>query len=143
MALHQRPLGEELPAVSPAPPERARWRWQRLAQGVWIILALVLLVNFVANIPFFYQSVRTVCTLPDPSNCPAGQLTPVYIQVFAQLHLSVAVAVAFFAILTLAVSVLYWLVGLLVFWRKSQEWMGLFFSFLCVIGQSRLFLTEG
>jgi hypothetical protein len=35
---------------------------------------------------------------------------------------------------------LYWVVGLLIFWRKSQGWAGLFFSFLCVLlGASGIF----
>jgi hypothetical protein len=65
MTLHQRPPGEALPAASPTPSARGRLSWQRLAQGAWIALALVLLVNLVANIPAFYQSSLTGCTLPD------------------------------------------------------------------------------
>jgi hypothetical protein len=81
MTVHQRPLDEARPATSPG---RGRWNWKRFAQAAWIVLALVLLVNFVAT-------------------------------------------------LTLAVSVLFWVVGLLIFWRKSQEWMGLFVSLLLVM----------
>ncbi len=133
MTLQSRPLSEELPAPLPASPGRGRWNWQRLAQVIWIILALVLLVNFVASIPAYYQSSRTGCRLPDPSNCPTGLLTPGNVQALAQLHLSVTVVASFLATLTLAVSVLYWLVGLLIFWRKSQEWVGLFFSLVCIM----------
>ena len=97
------------------------------------MLAIVLLLNFVANIPAYYQSSRNGCTHPDLSNCPTGQLTPAYVQVLNQLHLSVTAAAVFFATLTLAVSVLYWLVGLLIFWRKSHEWIGLFVSLLLVM----------
>ena len=92
--------------------------------GTWIVLALVLLVIFVANLPAFFQYAKTVCTLPDAGYCPAEQLTPAYIQVLDQLHILVAAAEGFLAALCVAVSVLFWLVGLRIFWRKSQEWMG-------------------
>jgi hypothetical protein len=133
MTLHQRPLSEALPAALPTPPGRGRWNWHRVAQGVWIVLTLVLLVTFVANIPAFYQSSRTGCTQPSPVDCATGLLTPGNFQALTRLHFSVTAVAAFLATLTLAVSVLYWMVGLLIFWRKSQEWMGLFASLLLVM----------
>jgi len=138
--VHQPPRDEALPAASPMPPERGRWSWQRAAQGAWIVLALVLLVIFVANIPAFFQYAMTVCTLPDAGNCPTEQLTPAYVQVLDQLHLSVAAAEGFLAALCVAVSVLYWLLGLLIFWRKSQERMALLVSLLLVLFGSSGFL---
>jgi hypothetical protein len=133
MTLHQNPRSLALPAASPSPAGRGRWNRQRLAQGVWIVLALVLLVIFVATLPAFFQYARTVCTLPDVGNCPTEQLTPAYVQVLDQLHLSVAVAEGFLAALCVAVSVVYWLLGLLIFWRKSQEGIGLLVSLLLVL----------
>jgi hypothetical protein len=133
VTVHQRPRDEDFSAALPTPPERKRWIWQRVAQGIWIVLALMLLVIFVANIPAFFQYARTVCTLPDAGNCPTEQLTPAYVQVLDQLHLSVATAGGFLAVLCVAVSVLYWLLGLLIFWRTSGEWIGLFVSLLLVM----------
>jgi len=133
MTLHQRPRSEAFPAASPTPPGRGQWNWQRVAQGVWIVLALVLLVDFAVNIPAYYHSSRTGCTMPSPADCPTGLLTTGNVQALTRLHLSVSAAAGFLATLTLAVSVLYWVVGLLIFWRKSQEWMGLFASLACVM----------
>jgi hypothetical protein len=93
----------------------------------------VLLAIFVANIPAYYQSLNTFCTQASPEGCPSGQLTLGNVHALAQLHLSVTAVAALLATLTLAVSVLYWVVGLLIFWRKSGEWMGLFFSLACVM----------
>src|SRR5438105_531742 len=140
MTLHQRPLSETLPATSPTPAGRGWWSWQRAAQGTWIVLALGLLVIFVVNLPAFFQYARTVCTLPDAGNCPTEQLTPAYVQGLDQLHLSVSAAEDFLATLCVAVSVLFWLVGLLIFWRKSQEWIGLLVSLLLVLFGSTGFL---
>src|SRR5437016_813959 len=134
MTLHQRPLSEALPAASPTPPGRGRLSWQRAAQGGWIVLALVLLVTFVFNISTFYQYLlSTVCTVSDTANCATTQLNPGNIQALARLHLSIAAYAGFLVALTAAVSLLFWVVGFLIFWRKSQEWMGLFFSLVCVI----------
>ncbi len=140
MTLQQHPLGETLPATSPTPPGRRRWSWQRVAPGAWIVLALALLVIFVVNLPAFFQYSRTVCTLPDAGNCPTEQLTPAYVQVLGQLHLSVSAAEGLLAALCVAVSVLFWLLGLLIFWRKSQEWIGLLVSLLLVLFGSSGFL---
>lgn len=140
MTTHQRPSGEAFAAASSPPPRHGQWNWQRIAQGVWIVLALVLLANFIANIPAFYQSSRTGCNLPNPTQCPTGLLTPGNVQALERLHLSVATVASILATLTIAVSVLYLSVGLLIFWRKSQEWSGLFFSFICVLlGASGIF----
>jgi hypothetical protein len=136
----QRPRDEALRAASPTLPARGRWSWQRVAQGAWIVLAVVLLIIFVANIPAFFQYAKAVCTLPDAGNCPTEQLTPAYVQVLDQLHLPVATAEGFLAVLCVAVSVLYWLLGLLIFWRKSGEWIGLFVSLLLVTFSSIGFL---
>ena len=136
MTLHKRPLNTMLPASL----HTLQGRWLRVAQRTWIVLALVLLVVFVVNLPAFFQYAMMVCTLPDAGNCPSEQLTPAYIQVLHQLHLSVLVAEICLAILCVIVSVLFWLVGLLIFWRKSQEWIGLLVSLLLVLFGSSGFL---
>src|SRR6266487_844753 len=112
MTSPQRPGSEKLPATSPTSPGRGRWSWRRAAKGAWIVLALLLLVIFVATLPAFFQYARTVCTQPDVGNCPIEQLTPAYVQVLDQLHLSVSAAEGFLAALCVAVSVLFWLLVL-------------------------------
>jgi hypothetical protein len=115
-------------------------RWLALARGAWIVCALLLLANFVASIPAYYQIMRIVCTLRNQVPCTmpgqantSGQLTPDNVQALAQLHLSVATYAAYFVTFTVVVSLLYWGVGLLIFWRKSDEGMGLFVSLLLVL----------
>ena len=140
MNVYQHPRDDALPAASPVPPERGQWNWQRLVQRSCIVLDLLLLVIFVVNLPALFEYARTICTLPDVGNCPTEQLTPAYVQVLDQLHLSVAVAEGFLAVLCVVVSMLYWLLGLLIFWRKSQEWIGLLVSLLFVLVGSTCFL---
>ena len=100
--------------------------WLTLARGAWVVCALLLLANFVASISAYFQLLQTVCTLPDPSNCATGQLTPDTALALTSLHLSQRNYAASFVILEVVLSLLPWGLGLLIFWRKSDEWMGLF-----------------
>ncbi len=128
------PCSPEAPALS------LHGRWLLIARVGWVVLVLVLAAIFVANIPSYYQSSQTFCNSSDLSGCPTGQLTQVYAHILAQSHLSVAVVAVLLASLTLAVSLAYWVMGLLIFWRKSQEWIGLFVSlFLVILGASNIF----
>ncbi|HEY6287630.1 MAG TPA: hypothetical protein VIX20_18315 [Ktedonobacteraceae bacterium] len=134
MTVHQRPSREAIPVTSPTHPGRGRWNWKRFAQGVWIVVALLLLAYFVASIPVAYQSLQIVCILPNPMQCSNnGQLTAGNVQALAHLHLSIGSYVGFLVALNVTVSLLFWVVGVLIFWRKSQEWSGLFFSLLLVL----------
>lgn len=137
MLLNRPPLDGALSAVSPG---RRRWNWQRFARGIWLVFAGILLVIFVVNIPALFQYAGSVCTLRDAGACPTEQLTPAYVRLLGQLHFSVIVAQVFLAILCVTVSVLYWLMGLLIFWRKSHETMGLLVSLMLVMFASTGFM---
>lgn len=132
MTLPDRSLSEAAASTGSTPPAPGRRDWQRVAQGVWVVLALVLLGIFVANLPSYYQSSQILCTQVE-TGCLTGQLTPVYAHLLAQFHRSVEVVAVLFASLTIAVSLAYWVVGLLLFWRKSQDWMGLYSSLLLIM----------
>jgi hypothetical protein len=106
-----------------------------------MVCALLLLANFVASIPAYYRIMRTVCTLPNQVPCTmpgqpgnaSAQLMPDNLQALAHLHLSLATYAASVVTLDVVLSLLYWGVGLLLFWRKSDEGMGLFVSLLLVL----------
>lgn len=137
MVSNQSPHNETLPINSFG---RGRWNRQQLVRGIWIAFAAVLLALFVVNIPTFFQYAGSVCTLPDAGYCPTEQLTPAYVQVLEQLHLSIQVAQVVLAVLCIVVSLLYWLMGLLIFLRKSHETIGLLVSLLLVMFASSGFL---
>ncbi len=130
--------GEMIVSSSPG---RGPRRWLTLARGAWIVCALLLLANFVASIPAYYWIMRTVCTLPNQVPCTmpgqpgttSGQLTSDNVAALAHLHLSLASYAASVVTVDVVLSLLYWGVGLLLFWRKSDEGMGLFVSLLLVL----------
>ncbi len=128
------PQGTPLqPSSSRASYGRISQPWLTVARGIWVVCALLLLANFVASIPAYYQFLLTVCTLPNPSNCPTGQLTPGTVQILDHLHLSLSSYAAYFVTLDVVLSLLPWGLALLIFWRKSDERMGLFVSLLLVL----------
>ncbi|HEY7358177.1 MAG TPA: hypothetical protein VH590_16970 [Ktedonobacterales bacterium] len=111
---------------------RLSGRWLRLARGAWLLLALLLLANFIASIPVYYQALRTLCTAG--SDCNAEWLpTQDNAAALQRLGLSLENYAAYFISVDVAVSLVFWIVGLLIFWRKSHEWLGLFVSFVLIM----------
>jgi signal transduction histidine kinase len=112
--------------------ERTGRRALTFARWAWMGVALLLVGNFVASIPVYYRTLRTVCTL-SVNPCHSWQPTPDNMLALSRLHIPVDVYAAYFISLDVAASLLYWTVGILIFWRKSNEWMGLFFSLVLII----------
>jgi hypothetical protein len=109
--------------------------WLTLARSAWVICALLLLANFVTGILAYYRLLSTVCPSADQGQCTnaSGQLAPATVQLLASLHLSLSSYAASFTTMNVLVSLLAWGVGLLIFWRKSDEGMGLLVSLLFVL----------
>ncbi len=122
-------------ASSRATAGRIPRRWVPVLRGVWMACALLLLANMVASIPRYDQILSTVCSLPNQGDCLAdvGQLTTTTVQSLAQLHLSLSTYAAYFVTFDVLVSLLPWGIGVLLFWRKSDEWLGLFVSLLLIL----------
>ena len=97
------------------------------------MVALLLAANFVASIPAYYMNLRTVCTVPVSQCRSSWQPTPGNIMALQRLHLPVAAYAAYFVSLDVAASLLFWIVGILIFWRKSHEWMGVSVSLVLII----------
>ena len=121
-----------LAGSSRKPDEYVSRRWLSLARGGWIVLALLLVANFVASIPAYYTILQTACA-PSTAQCASWQPTPGNMIALQGLHLPVAAYAAYFISLVVAVSLLYWIVGILIFWRKSHEWIGVSVSLLLII----------
>ena len=110
-------------------------RWLGLARGTWVVCALLLLANFVASIPAYYAALRTACPVSPAvgDQCAAWQLAPDQLPGLAGLHLSLDAYAAYTVSINVGVSLLFWTVGLLIFWRKSREWLGLSVSLVLIL----------
>jgi hypothetical protein len=130
------------PSSIQAPPASSRTsfgriprRWLKLARGAWVVCALLLLANFVASIPAYYQIMNTACSLPNQGDCSSGsgQLAAVTIRTLTSLHLSLTGYAIYFVTLDVVLSLLPWGIGLLLFWRKPDDGMSLFVSLLFIL----------
>jgi hypothetical protein len=103
-----------------------------LARGVWLLLAAGLLANFIASIPAYYAQQHVICDAP--VHClEADQATPGKLLALQRLGLSLD-DFAFSTVgLQIAVALVFLMMGALLFWRKSNTWLGLSASFFLVL----------
>jgi hypothetical protein len=108
---------------------RLRGRKLLVVRSLWLLLAAGLFANFLFGSVAYYAQLLTVC--PDLEHCVAiYQLLPANAQRLHQLGLSVTDYAAAVTGWDVASSLIFVLVGLLIFWRKSAEWYSLFVSLL-------------
>src|SRR5437016_12566046 len=121
--------------------ERARAKYEGtlhgaflvLARSAWIAFALVELVLFIAGIFAYATQLHTICTNTVHVTCNFWQPTPGNVQALAHLGIQLPAYAATFLAIDILVSLIFWGVGLLIFWRKSDTWLGLFGSLLLVM----------
>ena len=118
--------------ASTAAETHLRGRWLIIVRSAWLVLAAGLFADFLVGIPRYHAQLQTVCLIIDPDHCTLFQLVPANVPALHQLGLSVADYAAAVTSWDVAVSLLFVLVGALIFWRKSAEWYGLFVSLLLV-----------
>ncbi len=104
-----------------------------LARGAWIAFALVELVLFIAGIFAYAAQLHTICTNTIHMTCNFWQPTPGNVHALAHLGLSLFDYAAYFLTVDILVSLIFWGVGMLIFWRESETWIGLFVSLVLVM----------
>jgi hypothetical protein len=110
-------------------------------RGVWVAIVLFDLAVFIASIPVYYAQLHLICTHPTPQRCLSGelQLTAGHVLALHRLGLSLDIYAICTLSLALTVSLVFMVVGVVIFWHKSAERMGLFVSlWLIVFGASQV-----
>ena len=109
-------------------PGKIRQPWLTLARGAWVILATYIALPGILGIPAFYQQWLAL----DPGSNTWGWTQATLTSAAASAGLSAPV-VAWIILLPALLEILVFLsTGLLIFWRKSDEWEGLLVSFALV-----------
>ncbi len=85
---------------------RLRGRWLALLRLAWVVLSVLALLLFIASLPVYFAS--------------------------KQKSYTVGYAV-FLLALGIFVALVWYIVALLIFWRKSDDWMALLVSFMLVL----------
>lgn len=111
---------------------RLRGRWLIVARSVWLVLAAGLLANWIASLFAYHAILRRVCTT-NPAQCPFWQPTPGNVRALQSLGLTVDAYANYFISVEIVFSLACTVVGVLIFWRKSHEWLGLFVSFVLLL----------
>ena len=102
--------------------------WLSIIRLVWIALALYNLLPGLLNLPGDYQQLMALTPLPNNQ----GWTQATFSAVVAHTSLSPQL-IAWIILVPILIKILVFLsVGLLIFWRKSNEWYGLLVSFVLV-----------
>lgn len=101
---------------------RLSGRWLVRARVSWGILAGLMLALYVALLPDYWAQLRTVCVA---APCAVVQPTPASAHTLHQLGLTVAAYASWTFAITIASSAICLVVGGLIVWRRSDDWMAL------------------
>src|SRR5215218_3378855 len=100
-----------------------------VARALWIVIALVTVSLFIAAVPAEFAQLRVPC---QTAACPTGQLPPAGLRALEDLGLSLDSFAAYSVAMDAVFAAVYGAVAALIFWRKSEDRMGLFVSLALV-----------
>ncbi len=101
-----------------------------LARVVWFILVALVLLVFVFSLPVYITQLNSVCSA---IACAAGQLTPQIVETLRNYSFSIGDYVIINIVLTFVQAFVWFTVGGVLFWRKSNDWMALLVSLMMVL----------
>jgi hypothetical protein len=110
--------------TSQGPEIRLQGVWLILARVAWVVLALLALSILVAGLPAYFTFLHTACRSVAACN-PNGALTPEDMRTLHRLGISLDTYIICMVILNAISSLVWTVVGWLIFWRKSNERMAL------------------
>ena len=106
--------------------------WLIVARTVWLVLVILSLVLFVISLPVYYQQLQRACV--DPVTCNlSGTLSAQGLQSLVSSGFSVSEYAALYTIFYALFAAIWCAVGLLIFWRRSDDWLALLAAFFLVM----------
>jgi hypothetical protein len=108
---------------------RLRGRLLRVAQAAWILIAVLACILFIVSLPTFYTQTQSICI---GNACNGVQVSPEQAHALAAHGISLT-SYAWFSVLVTILSTLIWFsVGWLIFWHKSDYWIALLIALQAV-----------
>jgi len=118
--------------ISNAANTRLSGSWLIVARIVWLVLVIPSLGLLVASFPAYYQQLQRACV--DPVTCfIAGALNAQELHALASIGFSASGYAALVTIFFALIAAIWCAVGLLIFWRKSDDWLALLAAFFLVM----------
>jgi hypothetical protein len=122
--------GAMTPSARAEPGTRLHGRWLLLARVAWVGVVALIVGVFITSLPVFLTQLQVTCA---PATCSFWQLIPAAAQTLQSLGFSPD-AYAIYTLTLVIVFGLVWLVSaLVIFWRKSDDWMALLFALMFVL----------
>jgi len=128
-------------SVPAHPTERARLghaagtrlsgRWLILARVIWIALVVCILAYFIASLPETFVTLHQPCTGAWCTNA-TGRLTASQMQSLLQTGISLDAYAWSWIVFTGVTALVWFAVGGILFWRKSDDWMVLLVAFMLI-----------
>jgi WD domain, G-beta repeat len=109
-----------------------RGGWLVFARICWFVLAALALTVFVSSLPLYFADIQSACDAYSPW-CQVGQLHLGSALVLHNLGISVGSYAVFAFVLTIVIAMVWFVVGGLIFWRKSDERVALLVSIALVL----------
>jgi len=108
-----------------------RDRWLLIARIAWVAVVVLTLAVFIVGLPIYFTKLQTACV--GAAACALnGALNPTGIRALQSLGFSIGGYAAYTVTLYVAVSLVWSIVGLMIFCRRSDDWMALFVSLFLV-----------
>jgi len=110
----------------------ARLRGGRLvfARICWLVLAAPAVPIFVTGLPLYFANLQVAC---NSYSCNYGQLRLQSAQLLQNLGISLSAYALFALMLTIAITMVWFIVAGVIFWRKSDDWIALLVSLALVL----------
>lgn len=117
--------------TEPTPNTRIPRRWRPVISAIWFAIAFVLIGIYLAGIPAYFNELRVACS---GEACSVLALSPQEVNLLQDISLSLdfyaGYIVVMFEIITVGTMAL---LAVLIFWRKSDDWMGVMVSFILLL----------
>src|SRR5215207_3005489 len=131
--------------ASPPTPSSLRGRWLLLARTAWAAVAIAALTIALFSVPSSFEQYRTVCTAASEvcSERAVGQPTPEGVRAVRDVGLSVRSYALLNVVIDKVGDLVWFAVGALIFWRRSDDRMALLVSvFLVAFGTVTVDTTD-
>ena len=110
---------------------RLSGRWLILARVIWIALVVCILAYFIASLPETFVTLHQPCTGAWCTNA-TGRLTASQLQSLLQTGISLDAYAWSWIVFTGVTALVWFAVGGILFWRKSDDWMVLLVALMLI-----------